>query len=163
MHMLRGKGGVTLIELAVVLAIVGIMALFLAPAIGEWLDNYRIRQAARDIVSTLNVAKLKAISSRREYRVAFDANTETYQLQRGNRSQNSTTWDGEESKQVPHNVDIVKEASGFGTSRNNIEFNPNGTSTVGSVFIRNTKEKRYRIIVLGSTGRVRMKEGWELN
>jgi len=161
--MKRGVGGVTLIEVAVVMAIIAIMGLFFAPAIGEWLDNYRIRQAARDIVSALNLAKMKAIFSCREWRVAFDTDTETYQLQQGNLPQKSTAWDSEESKRVPRNVDIVKEASGFGTSRNNVEFNPNSTSTFGSIFLENTKGKRYRIVILGSTGRVRMKEGWELN
>jgi len=159
----RGEGGITLIELVVVLFIIAIMGMCLAPAIGEWLDNFRIRQAARDIVFTLQLAKMKAISSCRECRVVLDANTETYQLQRGNLSQKSTIWDSEENKQVPRNVDIVKDATGFSTTKDNIEFNPNGTSTAGSIFIENTKGTRYRIIILGSTGRIRMKEGWELN
>src|SRR5208337_191019 len=62
MKMKREKG-VTLIELAVVMAIVGIMALFMAPAIGEWLDNFRIKQAARDMAADLQFAKMNAISS----------------------------------------------------------------------------------------------------
>jgi Tfp pilus assembly protein FimT len=159
----RGEGGITFIELVVVMAIVAIIGLFLAPSIGEWLDHYRIRQAARDIVFTLQLAKIRAISSCRECRVVLDASTETYQLQQGNLSQKSTAWDGETNKQVPRNVDIAKEALGFGTTKDNIEFNPDGTSTAGSIFIENTKGKRYRIIILGSTGRIRMKEGWELN
>ena len=59
----RGEGGITLIELAAVMAIIAIMAVFVAPAIGEWLDNFRIRQAAREIHSDLQFAKIKAISS----------------------------------------------------------------------------------------------------
>jgi len=61
---LRRVRGVTLIEVAVVMAIVGIMALFMAPAIGEWIDNFRIRQAAREMSSDLQFAKMKAISSK---------------------------------------------------------------------------------------------------
>jgi len=68
----KGVTGVTLIELAVVMAIVGIMALFIAPAIGEWLDNYRIRQAARDVSSDLQFAKMKAIGSGVRYTVVFN-------------------------------------------------------------------------------------------
>ena len=56
--MLRRERGVTLIELAVVMAIVAIMALFLAPAIGEWVDNFRIRQAGREMSSDLQFAKV---------------------------------------------------------------------------------------------------------
>ena len=59
----RGIRGITLIELAVVMAIIAIMGVFMAPAIGEWVDNYRIRQAAREVSADLQFAKMKAISS----------------------------------------------------------------------------------------------------
>lgn len=62
MRVKQGEGGVTLIEVAVVLAIVGILALFLAPAIGTWVENFRIKQAAREMSSDLQFAKMKAIS-----------------------------------------------------------------------------------------------------
>jgi Tfp pilus assembly protein FimT len=159
----RGEGGITLIELAVVMSIIAIMGVCLAPAIGEWLENFRIKQAAREIASTLQVARIKAISSCLECRVVLDTNMETYQLQRGNRSQKSTAWVSEANAQVPHDVDIVKEALGFGTTEDIIEFNPDGTSTSGSIFIENAKGKRYRIIISSSSGRIRMKEGWKLN
>ena len=72
LSMARGQKGVTLIELAVVMAIVAIMGLFLAPAIGEWVDNFRIRQAARDVSSDLQFAKMKAIGSGVRYAVVFN-------------------------------------------------------------------------------------------
>lgn len=68
----RVEKGVTLIELAVVMAIVGILALFIAPAIREWLDNFRIRQAAREVASDLQFAKMKAISTGVRYTVVFN-------------------------------------------------------------------------------------------
>ena len=68
----QGEKGVTLIELAVVMAIVVIMALFMAPAIGEWVDNFRIRQAARDVSADLQFARMKAISTGVRYTIVFD-------------------------------------------------------------------------------------------
>jgi prepilin-type N-terminal cleavage/methylation domain-containing protein len=68
----RGETGLTLIEIAVVMAIVGIMALFMAPAIGEWIDNFRIRQAGREVSSDLQFAKMKAISMGRNCTVVFN-------------------------------------------------------------------------------------------
>jgi prepilin-type N-terminal cleavage/methylation domain-containing protein len=70
----QGEGGVTLIEIAVVLAIVGIMSLFLAPAIGTWVGNFRIKQAAREMSSDLQFAKMKAISGnfRRYCTISFN-------------------------------------------------------------------------------------------
>jgi prepilin-type N-terminal cleavage/methylation domain-containing protein len=72
MKLRRGEGGVTLIEIAVVMAIVAIMALFVAPAIGEWVDNFRIRQAGREMSSDLQFAKMKAISMGRNCAIVFN-------------------------------------------------------------------------------------------
>jgi Tfp pilus assembly protein FimT len=56
----------------VVMAIIAIIGLFMSPAIGEWLENFRIRQAARDLASDLQFAKIKAISSGRFCTVIFN-------------------------------------------------------------------------------------------
>ena len=69
----RHEKGVTLIELVIVMAIIGIMALFMTPSIGDWVQNYRIKQAARDIASDLQFARMKAISARKYCTVAFTA------------------------------------------------------------------------------------------
>lgn len=153
MHMLRGKGGVTLIELAVVLAIVGIMAVFLAPAIGEWLDNFRIRQTARDIVSQLQFAKMRAISRRLEYRVYFDVANNQYRLW-----VNDGSWvpDPEgEVLSIPRGVDITSAGFSGGVSR--AEFNPDGTASNGTITIVNDQNKQYDIVVY-RTGRIRIEE-----
>ncbi len=141
--MARGQKGVTLIELAVVMAIVAIMGLFMAPAIGEWLDNFRIKQAARDIASTLQQAKMQTISTRIQHSVTFTPGTSsipgTYQLTPGG------SW-----TQVPKGVTI---AAGI-----TISFNPDGTSPVnGTITINNTKGKQYQIAV-SATGRIQMQE-----
>jgi prepilin-type N-terminal cleavage/methylation domain-containing protein len=68
----KKEGGVTLLELVVVMAIVAIMALFVAPSIAEWVQNYRIKQAARKIASDLQAAKMQAISLNRYCTVAFN-------------------------------------------------------------------------------------------
>src|SRR4030067_2348604 len=97
----RGEYGVTLIELVVVMAIIAVIGLCMAPAIGEWLDNFRIRQAAREIVSNLQYAKMKAISSRVEHRICFDLPHKTYHLEK-----NDGAWTQEGSKfHVPRGVD----------------------------------------------------------
>ena len=135
MRLKQGEGGITLIEVAVVMAIVGIMALFLAPAIGGWMDNYRIRQTARDISSTLQLAKMKAVSSRLQYRIVFDVGNETYQLEK-----NDGGWvtEGNVNK-VPRGVDI--DNTDF--TSDTVQFNPNSTSSNGTITIVNEKGKQY--------------------
>lgn len=151
--MQRGKGGVTLTELAVVMAIVAIMALFLAPATGEWLDNYRIRQAARDIVSHLQFAKMRAISRRLEYRVYFDVGNNQYRLW-----VNDGGWVPDPEGNVlstPRGVDITSAGFSGGVSR--AKFNPDGTSSNGTITIVNDQGKQYNIVV-HRTGRIMIEE-----
>jgi Tfp pilus assembly protein FimT len=127
------------------------MGMCLAPAIGEWLENFRIRQAARDIVSNLQFAKMKAISSRMEYRVCFDLTNETYQLEK-----NDDGWKQEGNVfHVARDVDI-DSAVGLG-SPPRIEFNPNGTASSGHITIDNEKGKQYKVFV-HYTGRIRIEE-----
>lgn len=170
MKMKRGEGGVTLIEITVVMAIVVIMAFFLAPPLGEWLENYRIRQTARDISSTLQQAKIRAISTHLEYRVIFDVDNNTYKINKGNKSTDSDVWDvddgvqpGDEVRKTSKNVDMVDASSeGYSDTADFIEFNPNSTANNDSIFLTNTQGKRYRIVV-SRTGRIRMQGGWDIN
>lgn len=147
----RGAGGITLIELSVVMSIIAIMGVCLAPAIGEWLENFRIRQAARDIVSNLQYAKIKAISSRMEHRVCFDLANDTYHLEK-----NDDGWKQDGSVfHVPRDVDI-DSAVGLGNPPR-VEFNPDGTSSSGHLMIDNDQGKTYKVVV-HRTGRIRIEE-----
>jgi len=125
------------------MAIVGIMALFMAPAIGEWIDNYRIRQAARDISSTLQEAKMQTISTRTQHRVDFNAANDTYQLLPG----------GNETH-VPRGVNI---ATGSAAS---VSFSPDGTSPSGTstITVNNEKGKQYNVTI-NTVGRISIQEG----
>jgi general secretion pathway protein H len=139
----RKQKGVTLIELAVVIAIIALMGLLMAPAIGEWMDNFRIRQAARDIASTLQLAKMQTISSRQPHSVDFTLATGSYQI--------TPLPTGGSSSQVPKGIIIV------GGSASSISFNADGTSSSGTITINNLKGKQYQVSV-STTGRIQIQE-----
>jgi prepilin-type N-terminal cleavage/methylation domain-containing protein len=155
MKMKRGEGGVTLIELAVVMAIIAIMALFVAPAVGEWFDNFRIRQGTKDIVSNLQLARMKAISSQLEYRVDFDVANNQYRLWK-----NDGGWAPDPEGGVlrtPRGVNI-DSTIGLGDPPQ-VEFYPNGTSSAneGSITINNVQGRQYQVFV-SRTGKIRIQD-----
>jgi Tfp pilus assembly protein FimT len=144
--------GITLIELVVVFVIIAIGAVLLAPKIGAWLPNYRLRSATRDIASTLRTAQAKAVSNNFQYRVNLnigDVGTNSYVLQRNT----GGVWVNDGVIQgLPAGITIVENT--FNNQR--AEFNPNSTSTAGSLTLQNTRGTQRRITLTSATGRVRI-------
>jgi len=109
-----------------------------SPLHREWLENFRLRQAARDIVSNLQCAKMKAISSRMEYRVRFDLATKGYLLEKNNGS-----WTQEGSMfHVPRGVAIARVT--YNPPR--VKFNPMAHLPVGISGLLMTKEKHVKLL-----------------
>jgi len=182
-----GKGGITLIELAVVMAIVAIMAVFMAPAIGEWLDNFRIRQAAREVSSDLQFAKMKAISTGRFCTTLFNNNVGGTQfdyvifpdydndrvldsvdvgdLDNDGDQENETTdiFKRVRLSDAFRNVsfDTSQSVDGITFPDNKIAFNSQGfpsTGFGGTVYLKNTKNNKSYKVVVASAGRIRIEE-----
>ncbi len=69
MHVMRRTAGFSLIELAIVLAIVALVVGFGLPGFSVWSQNTKIRTAAESIQSGLQAARIEAV--RRNTRVEF--------------------------------------------------------------------------------------------
>jgi len=142
--MKMNKRGVTLIELVIVLAIIAIGAVLTIPNMGPWIQSYRLRSAARDIVSTMRVAQMRAVSNNMDYRVQITGGS--YVLQR-----NTMGWTTDGGTQtLPTGVTIKSNTF----SGNNPLFSPNSSSNGGSLVLENTKKTQRTITVLPSTGRI---------
>ena len=145
------KRGVTLIELVVVMAIIAIGAAFVAPNIGAWIPNYRLRGVARDVTSNLRLAQMKAISTNREYQVSFNPGAGTYILQY--RHTDGVTWlDDGVTQTLPSGVLI----SNMTFPGNKAQFNPNSTSSTGRMTLTNTKGSNKTITLTPATGRAKI-------
>jgi Tfp pilus assembly protein FimT len=147
------------------MAIIALGAVLMVPNIGAWLPNYRLRSAARDVVSAMRVAQMKAVARNVDHRVTFDPGKRCYFIER-RRTPGGTDWDKiTVSDEVRANEDDVKQslpdgiqfdAVNFGENKNNAEFNPNSTASGGNVVLKNSKGTQRTIRVLSATGRVRI-------
>lgn len=68
----KNETGFTLIEVVTVVAMIGIIAAVAIPAFSSWVPDYRLRNAARDLYSNLQRAKMGAIRNNAQWRVYFD-------------------------------------------------------------------------------------------
>lgn len=140
------KKGVTLIELIVVMVIIAIGAVLTIPNMGPWIQSYRLRGATRDIVSTMRLAQMKAVSNNMEYQVVITAGS--YKLER-----NSGGWVLEgDTKTFPTGITISNNT--FVNPAGNALFRPNSSSNGGTLVLQNLKGSQKSITVLPSTGRI---------
>jgi len=146
---------------------IGMMAILMAIAVPTFVsvrENLKYRQAASGLIAAMREAKGNAISSNREQRIAIDVANNNYQLQVGDRADNSNSWNPSS-----RNISWISLPDGVGiqTAFDRLQFKPNGTMlyynegqaltiNVGTqVFIQDTQlgVNRYRIN-LSQTGRI---------
>ncbi|MGA1875786.1 MAG: GspH/FimT family pseudopilin [bacterium] len=157
--------GFTLIELAVILTIFGILSALGVPSILEIMPRIRLNNAAQRIVSDIQFARMRSIATGKEYRLNFDVSTESYQIEEGNRSSGST-WPGaavdlvrdfNDSSNLYHHkgIDI------YSVSQNPV-FNPKGFSLTNSnitIKLQDNKGNKKQV-TLNIAGKADISEGW---
>lgn len=178
----KAAKGITLIELAVVMAIVAIIGLFMAPAIGEWVDNFRIRQAAREVSSDLQFAKMKAISTGVRWAVVFnqevggttysyvtfpdydndlvlDAGTETNDILKLALLGRNISYDTDQSGGIDFPAVSGHPAFAFNRSGLPLENSPVVPLTnQRNIYLQNTKNNKHQRITISPAGRIGINE-----
>ena len=74
--------GFTLPEVLIVLLVVAVLSVAAAPAVSQTIKNYRVKAVSRQLVSDLQSAKMKAISTNANYQVLFDVANVRYMIQK---------------------------------------------------------------------------------
>lgn len=143
--------GVTLVELLVTMAILGILATITVPSLSSWYSGYSLRAAARKIAITLELAKMKAISRNLEHRVEFDVNNNTFRISRKNPTPPPDWIPETDYMDLPSGITIANI-----TNPQDKEFNPDGTSSSGGIYLQNSSGDQYSITLTTTTGRVKI-------
>jgi prepilin-type N-terminal cleavage/methylation domain-containing protein len=77
---MKREQGFTLIELMITMVILGILLGLAIPGFSSWLPRYRLRGAARDVFSNLQLAKMTAVKDRARCGVLFDVTNGKYRV-----------------------------------------------------------------------------------
>ncbi|MEW6213994.1 MAG: GspH/FimT family protein [Nitrospirota bacterium] len=74
------QDGITLIELIIIIAIIGILAALGVPEINRFSADYKVRSCATDLIQNMRVARAMAIKENRQYLIVFDTTNNRYMI-----------------------------------------------------------------------------------
>jgi prepilin-type N-terminal cleavage/methylation domain-containing protein len=89
---MKDRRGFTLIEIMIVIAIVGIVAIVATTNFLSWQNHYSGVGYQREVLSLINQARTRSMTSNLQYRLVMDLGTEIVTLQQGNAGTSSGTW-----------------------------------------------------------------------
>jgi prepilin-type N-terminal cleavage/methylation domain-containing protein len=135
--------GLTLMELAVVLAVLATVTVFALPSIRRGSDSLQLRQGAGRVASLLREARQQAVTHRRPTRVAVEPSGRAAAL----------AWDGDDEPlrrvELPDRFRLEATAGG-----ESLTFSPRGLVRDARWVVEGPGGRRLVVEVQGVTGRV---------
>jgi len=142
------RGGFTVIEALVVIAIIGITAMFALPAVGRTVANTRVQRASTVIATDIRTAFSIAAQQRRPVRIVIDEGQRVFRIQ--NRQADTTyleTWyDGSTDL-------VVRQLS---AQPDSMLIFPSGLAAGGMVVNMETTPANQRVVTANRAGQVRI-------
>ena len=182
--------GFTLIELLVIIIMLGIMIAIAIPGFSRWLPDYKLKSAARDLYSNMQLTKMGAIKENAQWAIVFDVGVTPGTYYICSEDGDNDTWDGPAAMGgddvLEKTVDLAGYEKGItyghgnatdqipggvfpgddvGYAGNIAVFNPKATSNGGYIYLENTKQTNTYGVGSLSTGVVVLRKwtgfAWE--
>lgn len=158
----RSEAGFSLLELIVVLAILGLIAAIGTPNVVSWLARLRSRAATDVVVSTLQSARLQAISRNTRLQVCLYRNEAPHDfLTLRSTAPLQTACPAPPATASPAYAAFHRTMTDLPgiriarTTRRSFVFGPRGTATAGSFTLETIANGYQRKIIVAPNGRVR--------
>ena len=154
------QAGFTMLELMIVIAVIAILTAIAVPNIIDWLPNYRLKSAARDLLSNMQKARMEAVSRNTDVVVTFDGSVNPgfyfFDTDKGeNRVDFSSYGSGVDygtgNAALNWNGDNCTQAA-------SITFNSRGTSNSKTVYIQNQNNDICYAITARSSGSIKLRK-----
>ena len=159
---IRHQAGFTLLEIVIVVMILGLVVGLVIPRLPD-MTGTRIQKAARGVAATLQLARVRAVSLRRYYRI--DVNIDDNMISVAYFGPEGTYVDDDTLRSYrTGNTDITdmvtltegKVVEGAGR----IHISPKGFTEPSLIHLRDTRGRDYTVLSTLTSGRVRILEGY---
>ena len=139
----KRDSGFTILDVIIVFAVIGILLAIAIPGIIRWLPDYKLRAEGRNLLSTMQLARLRAVKENAHVVALFDTDNNSYEVFVDNND--SWTRDVGESivtnSSIPAKINMYEASFSGGVPR--VRFDgrgfPNGAG--GHVYLLNINSK----------------------
>jgi len=128
------RSGFTIIELTVVIVLLILLVAVSMPNFLSWLPKYRLRCAARDLYSNLQLAKMSAIKANKDCKVNYYKNPDRYTVDLLNKTIRLSDYKSGITFGSPNNQTFAVST---------ITFNSRGTGNSGYAYLTNSGKTAY--------------------
>jgi type IV fimbrial biogenesis protein FimT len=148
-----GSSGFTMTELLIVSIILVILATIAIPAFSRWLPQYRLKQAARDLYSTMQSMKMAAVKNNQTTDIVFS--TAPHQYQYALLGVNKTVV----LSDYGSGVKFEDQGHAMTFTASPLTFDGRGFGVnIGDVYLSNDNNTDYYKVVLGPTGAISLQK-----
>ena len=146
---MQKRSGFTLIQLIIVIVLLAILAGVGVPNFLSWLPKHRLKHAARDLYSNLQLEKMTAIKANKDCRVNYYKNPDRYMINLLNKTIKLSDYKSGISFCGPNNQTFAAAA---------ITFNSRGTGNSGYAYLSNSGKTAYYRVGPLTSGAIKLQK-----